>query len=141
MNKFFLSLALFFALGVFIPVTVSAQGIEFFQGTWEQAVEKAKKEKKIIFVDCYAVWCGPCKYMSNTVFPDPQVGEFYNKNFINYKYDMEKGDGPTFANTYNITAYPTLMYIDGTGKVIHRVLGGQYKDNFIAEGEKALKAN
>ncbi|MDO8970421.1 MAG: thioredoxin family protein, partial [Saprospiraceae bacterium] len=61
----------------------SAQGIEFFSGTWPEALEKAKKEELLIFVDAYASWCGPCKRMAAQTFPDPKAGEFFNANFLN----------------------------------------------------------
>lgn len=117
---------------------VFAQGIEFEQGTWEEVLAKAKKENKPIFVDAYAAWCGPCKYMAYNIFPDEKVGEFYNKNFINYKYDMEKGDGPKFASQYKVNAYPTFLFIDKDGAVQYRTMGGKQADAFIQVGEDAL---
>ncbi len=116
-------------------------GIQFFQGTWNEALAAAKKQKKLIFVDAYAVWCGPCKYMSNNVFPDAKVGEFFNKNFISYKFDMEKGEGPEFAGKYKITAYPTLLFINADGEVVLREMGARDNNGFIQLGEKALAAN
>lgn len=118
--------------------SVFAQGIEFEKGTWEEVLAKAKKENKPIFVDAYAAWCGPCKYMSYNIFPDEKVGEFYNANFINYKYDMEKGEGPKFASQYKITAYPTFLFIDKDGAVQYRTMGGKQADAFIQVGKDAL---
>ncbi len=113
-------------------------GINFFQGTWEEVLAAAKKQKKLIFVDAYAVWCGPCKYMANNVFTDKGVGEYFNKNFINYKFDMEKGEGPTFASKYQITAYPTLLFINAGGEVSYRQMGARDVAGFIKLGEDAL---
>ena len=99
---------LFFAFGLMVSAfSLQAQGIEFFHGTWQEAVEEAKKQDKILFVDGFTVWCGPCKRMSANVFPNDKVGEFYNKNFINVKVDMESGD-QDFRRKYPATAYPTL---------------------------------
>ena len=64
-------------------------GVNFQDLTFEQAVEKAAKMRKQIFVDCYTSWCGPCKYMSNTVFPQEKMGDYMNPKFICVKYDME----------------------------------------------------
>ena len=118
--------------------TIFAQGIEFETGTWEEVLAKAQKENKPIFVDAYASWCGPCKYMSYNIFPDEKVGDFYNKNFINYKYDMEKGEGPKFASKYKIMGYPTFLFIDKDGAVQYRTMGGKQADAFIKVGEDAL---
>ncbi len=113
-------------------------GIKFFEGSWQQALEESKKQNKPIFVDAYAVWCGPCRWMSKNVFTQEDVGKFYNENFVNYKFDMEKGEGPVFARKYQVTAYPTLFYMDSEGVVRYRILGGRGPDDFILEGKKAV---
>lgn len=126
------------ALIVF-SLTTQGQGIEFFKGSWEEAVAMAKKEEKVIFVDAYATWCGPCKRMAKNVFTDNKVGDFYNKNFINVKLDMEKGDGLKFRQKYPVSAFPTLYYIDYTGDVVQKIKGALRVDDFINAGKNALK--
>ncbi len=129
-----------FTVIVLLFVTISwGQGIEFFDGSWEEALEEGRKQDKIIFVDAYAVWCGPCKKMAKNVFPNEKVGAFYNKNFINMKLDMEKGEGLKFRQKYPVSAFPTLLYIDYDGKVIQQVKGAQQADGFIRLGKIALQ--
>ncbi|MFK7947866.1 MAG: thioredoxin family protein [Saprospiraceae bacterium] len=118
---------------------VTAQGIEFFHGSYEEALEESKSQGKLIFVDAYAEWCGPCKRMSATVFKDDKVGEFYNQNFINMKIDMEKGEGPKLARKYGVRAYPTLFFLDEKGTVVAKVTGGRQTKQFLQLGENALK--
>lgn len=127
------------SLFVIAAISLDAQGISFFKGTWEEALEEAKKQDKIIFVDAYAVWCGPCKRMSKNVFPHDKVGKFYNKNFINLKLDMERGEGLKFRKQYPVSAFPTLFYIDYTGELVMKVKGAQDVEGFIKLGENALK--
>lgn len=117
---------------------VLAQGIEFFEGTWEEALMEASKEEKLIFVDAYAEWCGPCKRMARNVFTQDEVGEFYNKNFINLKVDMEKPQNRDFSKKYPAAAFPTLYYIDFTGEVVQNIKGAQTVENFIKLGKSAL---
>lgn len=93
---------------------------------------------RIIFVDAYAVWCGPCKKMAADVFPDDKVGEFYNKNFVNLKLDMERGEGLKFREKYPVSAFPTLFYIDFTGEIVQQVRGAQQVEGFLELGKKAL---
>lgn len=117
-----------------------AQGIEFFKGSWEEAIAKAEAEDKLIFVDAYASWCGPCKRMSNNVFPNERVGEFYNKNFVALKWDMEKDEhGIKFRQKYPVNAFPTLYYIDFTGEVVQNIRGAQQVEEFIELGKQALQ--
>ncbi len=131
---------LFFSISltIFTAFQVLAQGIEFFHGTWKEALEESAKLGKPIFVDAYAKWCGPCKRMAATTFKDEGVGEFFNKNFINMKIDMEEGEGLTFRNKYPVGAFPTLFFIDANGEIIHKVVGGQTVDGILKVGEFAL---
>ncbi len=124
------------ALGFVVPGT--AQGIEFFHGSWAEAREKAKAEQKLIFVDAFASWCGPCKRMAAQVFPDQQVGDFFNPNFICLKIDMEKPENAEFAGQYPVSAYPTLMILDAEGKVVQKSVGALQPDGLIAFGQKAI---
>lgn len=118
-------------------INLMAQGMNFSEDNWETILAKAKAENKIVFVDAYAVWCGPCKWMDANVFIDEKVGDFYNANFINAKIDMEKGEGPEIAKTYKIQAYPTFLFINGDGELVHKGTGGRPADKFIALGEAA----
>ena len=117
---------------------VNAQGIEFFHGTFVEAQEKAKKEDKLIFMDCFAEWCRPCKRMAATAFVDAKVGKFFNDNFINVKMDMEKGEGPALQNKYGVTAYPTLLFLNGKGEISQKVVGGQEAAGLLGAGKTAL---
>ncbi|MBK7939025.1 MAG: thioredoxin family protein [Lewinellaceae bacterium] len=117
---------------------LSAQGIEFFHGTWAEAREKAKAEEKLIFVDAFASWCGPCKRMAATVFPDEKVGSYFNANFINLKIDMEKAENAEFAGQYPVSAYPTLLFLDGSGKIVQKAVGAKSADQLLEFAQKVL---
>ncbi len=122
------NLLLTFALFAFVISQSNAQnGISFEHGNWDAAIAKAKKENKLIFMDAYTSWCGPCKMLQAKVFPDASLGSYFNETFINIKVDMEKGEGPQLAAKYPIRGYPTLFFIDpNTGKIVNSVLG--YRD-------------
>lgn len=112
-----------------------ADGIRFTEASWKEILKKAKAEKKVIFLDAYASWCGPCKLLQKNVFTKKAVGDFYNEKFINVKMDMEKGEGPALAQVYPLEAYPTLLFIDGNGRVLKKVLGLQTPEDLIAIGK------
>jgi len=120
-------------------VLLSAQGVSFEHGEWAEVLAKAKSEKKLIFMDAYTTWCGPCKMMSRNVFPNENVGTFYNENFVNVKMDMERGEGVGLAKKYMVYAYPTLLYIDYSGEVVHRTAGYFGAEDFIELGKTAMK--
>lgn len=118
--------------------TASASGIQFETGTWAEILAKAKQQNKYVFVDAFTTWCGPCKWMDKNVFPTAEAGEFFNKNFVNAKIDMEKGEGLDIAKKYSVQAYPTYLYVDGDGNLVHRVVGSMETPKFIAASSDAL---
>lgn len=114
-------------------------GIQFNKDAkWADVLAKAQKEDKLIFMDAFATWCGPCKMMDKDVFTQSEIGDFFNKNFINVKFDMEKGEGLNLAQQYAVMAYPTFLFIDGSGKVMHRVVGYFEPDALLEVGNIAL---
>ncbi|MES2139428.1 MAG: OmpA family protein [Bacteroidota bacterium] len=112
--------------------------IRFEKIKWKQVLEKAEKEKKMIFLDCYTSWCGPCKWMEKNVYNNDTVADFYNSNFICVKIDMEKDEGFELAKKYNITSYPTMLYLNAAGEVLHRTCGLAIAKDFIENGRNAL---
>lgn len=126
------------------PIKTSAEtsenGIKFFEGTWQEALTLAQEENKLIFLDAYAAWCGPCKMMAKTTFQEKAVGDFFNANFINVKMDMEKSvEGPRLSNELYLTAYPTMYFLNYSEKPVYKTLGYLKAKKLISEGKKALE--
>ena len=114
------------------------EGIKFEHTTWQEIITKAKNENKLIFIDAYTTWCGPCKMMAKKVFTDVEVGKFFNQNFINVKLDMEKEPGLSLKSKLNVTAYPTLIFIDAFENIEHKAIGALPKDEFLKFGNVVL---
>ncbi len=121
-----------------LPLMVKAQGLQFEEGTFAEVLTKAKKEKKIVFMDVYTTWCGPCKMMAAQLFPTKEAGDLYNKNFINYKIDAEKGEGIEIAAKYKVEGYPTNLFLDADGKVLYRVMGAGDLKWFLNNAQIAI---
>lgn len=117
------------------------KGIKFTEASVSELLKMAEKENKLVFIDCYTSWCGPCKKMARDLFPQPQVGEFMNANFINAKIDMEKGEGPELGKKYNVQGYPTLLILNSKGEELHRLVGGQKADEFIDKIKEGMGEN
>ena len=127
MNKWLL----FFLLGIF-TLSVSAQGIVFEQNKdLNTALSKAKAENKLVFIDAYAEWCGPCKVMARDIFPLKEVGDFFNVHFVNLKLDMEAKENLEIAKKYEVKAYPSYLFLNANGELVHKGLGSMPADKFI----------
>jgi thiol-disulfide isomerase/thioredoxin len=125
-------------LFILFSAPAGSQGIEFFEKSWDEALEKAIKDKKTVFVHAYTKWCGPCRRMLNTVYPEREAGDFYNKNFINFKIDMETQSGIEFGSKYPVRAFPTLYFINPKGEVVYQHVGSADVQRLIDLGKKAL---
>src|SRR3989304_260171 len=110
------------------------RSIKFEDKTFEELKKQAKAENKLIFIDFYTVWCGPCKKMDKEVFTNDSVADFYNNNFINLRRDAEKGEGIELAKKYEINAYPTFLFISAEGTMVHRGCGFYNSKEFIQLG-------
>lgn len=133
----------FFAanLAVFVlwMTSAQAQSVTFEEGDWNSVVAKAKAAGKPIFVDTYASWCEPCKWMDKHVFAKSEVGDFFNQHYISYKLNIERGEGMAFAETYRVTAYPTLLYFSPEGELLHRIIGAYDGPTLIQKSKAALE--
>lgn len=126
-------------LFLLISTTLFSQdGIKFGKQSFAQTLEQAKKENKLIFLDAFASWCGPCKLLDKNVFPKKEVGDYFNANFLNLHIDMEKGEGIEIAKKYSIYSYPTLLFIDGDGKVVYKAAGYMSPQELISIAKEAV---
>lgn len=129
--KFFLGLAFVAICHLLNAQDAGKHYINFQEDpVFADVLQEAKAKNKIIFFDGYTTWCGPCKMMDKQVFTRGEEANYFNKNFINVKYDLEKGEGDKLKGQYNVTAFPTYLFLNGNGEVIHRIVGA-YTD----EGE------
>ena len=119
-------------------ILFSQDGIKFGKQSFAKTLEQAKKENKLIFLDAFASWCGPCKLLDKNVFPKKEVGDYFNANFLNLHIDMEKGEGIEIAKKYSIYSYPTLLFIDGDGKVVYKAAGYMSPQELISIAKEAV---
>jgi thiol:disulfide interchange protein len=114
------------------------EDIHFFEGSIKEAVSEAKKDNKLVFIDVYATWCGPCIRMKKTSFRSVAVGQLYNQHFINIAIDGETPEGAKVIKQYGVQAYPTLLFIDAEGKLVGKSVGFQGEQSLLSIGQQAL---
>ncbi len=110
---------------------------DFRHITYDEAINAAKAENKMIFMDFYTDWCGPCKMMMRDVFPQKTVGDYMNKKFVCIKLNAEK-EGKELADLYQIKAYPTFIIINSDKKIIGTKIGGASADKFISDIDRLI---
>lgn len=140
---------------LFITVNCTGQnrdGIHFDTLlNWNQIREQARLENKYIFIDVYTTWCLPCKFMSEKIFSQSKVGDFFNKHFMNVAVQANTTDADservkqwyavadTIVNQYKVDSYPTYLFLNPEGKLVHVLTGATGDaDLFIAKALKAL---
>ena len=107
------------------------QGITFFEGDYNAALEKAKQEGKMLFVDFYADWCGPCKKMAKEVFTQGMIGDYFNAKFVSVKIDTENPANRQVVKQYKVTSMPTLVFVNAEGKLVAQSTGSLGSDDFL----------
>ncbi|SDF79303.1 thioredoxin family protein [Chitinophaga filiformis] len=116
----------------------SENGIAFIEDNWDAAQKKAKTDKRLIFVDAYATWCGPCKLLKTTTFKDEATAAFFNDHFVNLSLNVEKGKGPDLATSWKIQGLPTLLVLDASGKILDQSVGYLKAEDLLAWGKQVL---
>ena len=127
-----------FVFVAMIAMAVCAQ-VDFRHVSINEALAAAQNEGKLVFVDCYTEWCGPCKMMATKEFVKKEAGDYFNDKFVNFKIDMEKGEGPEVGKKYDVNAFPTFLILEPNGDLRGRLLGATPIDKFIEKVEAALK--
>lgn len=116
-----------------LTFAVKAGGIDFQDLSLKEALLKARKENKALFIDVYATWCGPCKYLSRNVFTENDLGDYMNAHFINLKIDGEKGDGVQLMEQFGIDAFPTMLFLSPDEELLKKIVGAVDKDEILKQ--------
>ncbi len=121
------------------PIPVNNYAFDFvYSDNLASVLKQAERENKLVFVDIYTSWCLPCKMMDKDVFTHEPTADAINKDFISYKVNAEKVNGPQLSFNYDVKAYPTLLFLDSSGNVLERKEGAAYHSELLALAQSAL---
>lgn len=117
---------------------LNTRKLEFRNISYDEALAAAKKEDKPIFIFCSMKGCGPCRQMENDVFTINSVADCHNKNFICIKSMRETDD---VAEKYNVRGFPTMIYLDATGKLSVREDGFKTREQLLEMAKQTIEGD
>ncbi|CAN5547769.1 hypothetical protein BH11BAC5_BH11BAC5_51090 [soil metagenome] len=119
----------------------SKDGVQFIASSLEQAAALSKKENKPIFLLAHASYCSSCKKMINNILSLKEIGDLFNKNFVNAQIDIESSEGIKMVKDYEVEGTPTLLFLTPEGQVISISSGYQNKEEVLALAGKIKSTN
>jgi thiol-disulfide isomerase/thioredoxin len=120
----------------FCAVTSSLVAAPFSDLSFEAASKLAAQTGKIVLVDFYTTWCGPCKMLDKTTWTDPAVIQLLEQKTVALRIDAEKE--VALSKRYKIEAYPSVLLIKPDGTEIDRLVGYREPKAFMADFNAAL---
>jgi thioredoxin 1 len=123
------------------PLLTSANGVNFMSITLAEAKEKARDEHKPLFVFIHATWCPTCKKMEQEVLIKKELGDIYNRDFVNVAIDLDSPEGHKLNKLYPVTATPTLLFFNPDGSIANKTEGFTDVNGLLAAAHQLIKNN
>ncbi|MDP1832416.1 MAG: thioredoxin family protein [Geothrix sp.] len=122
------SLAALLLVAAPLAVSLSAQGPTRWEHDYQSALKRAKAEKKVIFMDLWTEWCGPCLHLQKNVFPTAEAQAALAKvvpfsSLVQKRDGTPVAEGTRLAEQFKLNAFPTMVILDANGKEIRRQVG------------------
>ena len=107
--------------------------------SYEQALNQAQLEGKLILAYLFTDWCGYCKKMEAETFTDKTVIDEMSDRYVWLKLNAETDEeGRQLQGRFNITGYPGMLLLDGEGQEMGRISGfvpaGAFRERVAADG-------
>jgi thiol-disulfide isomerase/thioredoxin len=114
----------------------TAFALQFFDGSYAEALQKSKKENKLVLLYFTATWCGPCQYMQKYVFPDPTLTAYASQHYIALKLDIDTKEGQLMYEKSHQPrgprGVPAYIIMNANEEVLKKEVGGMKIKQFIA---------
>jgi thioredoxin-related protein len=117
-----------------LPSTQQSKGLRAKRLEFNDGLDKARTEKKPVFVEFYTDWCGYCRMFQRETIQNKRVASMLSENFVYVRLNAEdtkkrvKFNGKSLSNfeltqSFGITAFPSLVFLDSGGQVITMLSG------------------
>ena len=128
-------------MGILPAMAQENVGVQFLDKPLGELLLQAKQENKLVFIDCYSTYCGPCKVMLRKEFPKKEMGDYLNADFVSAKMNLDLGEGPELSKKWDVHSFPTFLFLDSDGNILHRMVGYMPADEFIQKAKEGLADN
>ena len=122
-----------FTLLLVLGISAAADAqVRFLDSSTDAVRKEAIAQDKLVFIDLYATWCGPCKAMERDVFSKKEVGDFMDEYFVAAKYDIDKPTGKALAGKHGVRSIPTYLVFNTKGDLLGKITGSMPAEEFTA---------
>ena len=97
-----------------------------------EVLNKAISEDKLVVIDFWAEWCGPCRTLSPII---SELSETYKESAVIGKLNVD--DNEDLAAKYKIRSIPTVLFLKD-GNVIETLVGAHPKSDFVEKIESII---
>ncbi|TNE44343.1 MAG: DUF255 domain-containing protein [Deltaproteobacteria bacterium] len=118
------------------PKVKAYSHIQWASLNFTQALQQAKENKRLLFVDMYATWCFPCKKYDRMVFSRTKVATYVHQHFVPLRRNGYRGEGNYLRRRYNCVTFPCLLVIDSEGNEVERITRYHNPPQFLARLEQ-----
>lgn len=128
-----------FTLLLVLGISAAADAqVRFLDSSTDAVRKEAIAQDKLVFIDLYATWCGPCKAMERDVFSKKDVGDFMDEYFVVAKYDIDKPTGKALAGKHGVRSIPTYLVFNTKGDLLGKITGSMPAEEFTATLRKII---
>jgi thioredoxin 1 len=129
-----------FLLMIGAATSVRGGAIEFTpiasQAEWDSVLAVSKSTGRPVFLDISTTWCGFCRKLHRNVYTDTTLSSFFNTRFINISLDGDHSFGKVIGSTYGVRGYPSLLFLNHEGGLLHRVNGYVEVNVLLSHGRR-----
>jgi len=102
--------------------------------------DEAKKANKLIFINLRSSGNQPRDYLEESGLHHPEAGQFYNKTFINYLYDIKDSAAVFLIKKFKPRQFPVYYFLDAKGNLLYKDSKLDSKPaKYLAMADSALK--
>lgn len=131
-----------FTLLLVLGISAAADAqVRFLDSSTDAVRKEAIAQDKLVFIDLYATWCGPCKAMERDVFSKKEVGDFMDEYFVAAKYDIDKPTGKALAGKHGIRSIPTYLVFNTEGDLLGKITGSMPAEEFYRRPSEDHRRN